>query len=874
MSNAPVAHDAPAPAPVAPASRRGARPAVAESSRVRPSRGPLGSLLDLFSSIWLGVTLLTLLFLYCSIGSAGLLYPIGLNVFTFDNWAQIPIRQLRGLEMTEYEWFHWWPFNLLIALICTNIVIATQRRIPLNITNLGVWMIHSGIITLAIGSVWYFSTKLEGDAPVIRRQIAIELPTGERGTLPAIPGAATIVGSGPAAHAFRVSSIDPQWELLSGEDKGLRAYSVNVTIRRMAPPGSDSSAGADMFVRQLIAGYPQYTEDLVRSSDPNQPFQRARKIQGDDKPLIDDSLKMSLEYAPQEWFYLANNVNKSWALYLREVKPDGTAGEWSQRPIDGLPLYHDYIATPDDVWPAGAGDATPHPLRVSAESIEASDSLAGQAISIDGYLRHAQMEDRRRPGGERFDPAVAVRLSSEDGRVREYQLVASDPANSTAENGLLAFRWISSEDELERLRSPKAPTLQIIVPGTEIDLVVPITETAERNPALPFTAIEGTNYSYRVQNAHDGLQLESGEVISVAVVEIKSPDKTMTRWVSDDPAKTRDFAGGAESMAHSQTVPLDTGIEMRYGPGDGGRPPVTILAGPEPEQLRLMVALASREPTIQTLEIGRVVPIAAGISLTVSLYAANTQLESRPVIVPLAERDPDMKEQLSMVHVSIPGAAVQAPIWVPYCHYAFEDTYDPANQMLRRFPMRPTRVALEDGRTIELMFSRRRMALPAPVVLEDFKITSHVGGFTGESASIRDWTSVVRFVDDAGSSANRDVSVNQPIERDGYWFFQSQWDPPMGARFNGDAASAGLNYTVLGVGNRNGVNLQLAGCILAVFGMIYAFYVKPFIRRRQLQTAYADVAATRLNHAMTRADRTPLGATPLNGEPQRSEHRP
>ncbi|MFM7808147.1 MAG: hypothetical protein ACKPEA_09515, partial [Planctomycetota bacterium] len=64
-------------------------------------------------------------------------------------------------------------------------------------------------------------------------------------------------------------------------------------------------------------------------------------------------------------------------------------------------------------------------------------------------------------------------------------------------------------------------------------------------------------------------------------------------------------------------------------------------------------------------------------------------------------------------------------------------------------------------------------------------------------------------------------------------FFQAQWDPPDDG--GGSAPpSLGLNYTVLGVGSRNGVGMQLVGCIIAVLGMLYAFYVKPVIKRRAL----------------------------------------
>ena len=48
-----------------------------------------------------------------------------------------------------------------------------------------------------------------------------------------------------------------------------------------------------------------------------------------------------------------------------------------------------------------------------------------------------------------------------------------------------------------------------------------------------------------------------------------------------------------------------------------------------------------------------------------------------------------------------------------------------------------------------------------------------------------------------------------------------------------------MNYTGLGIGNRNGVYIQLAGCCLMVTGMIFAFYVKPVIKRRRDAQSWA-----------------------------------
>ena len=261
--------------------------------------------------------------------------------------------------------------------------------------------------------------------------------------------------------------------------------------------------------------------------------------------------------------------------------------------------------------------------------------------------------------------------------------------------------------------------------------------------------------------------------------------------------------------------------------------------------------------TRHALMAGQTVPIGAGAeggppaaTLEVIRYASHTIVESRPAIIPLQQRDPDFGAQLSMVHAEWPAEAIApgaAPEqWLPYHHYAFRGP----NENLRRYPYRPTTLRLADGRAIEVVFSRERLDLPAAVVLDDFVVTSHVGGMSrdGDTASIRDWTSVLRFETDprAGSWSDRlRVSTNDPREFAGLWYFQSQWDPPMPPRGPGDVASAGLNYTVLGVANRHGVHVQLAGCCLSVIGMIYAFYVKPMLKRRRQQQVYAQVAAAK-----------------------------
>ena len=178
-------------------------------------------------------------------------------------------------------------------------------------------------------------------------------------------------------------------------------------------------------------------------------------------------------------------------------------------------------------------------------------------------------------------------------------------------------------------------------------------------------------------------------------------------------------------------------------------------------------------------------------------------------------------------------------LWVPFTRWVFDQPSD----ALRRAPYEPRTVRLADGREIEVLFSRQRLPLGTQVALDEFVLTTHAGGFTGEMGSIRDYTSRLRFRD-AGESAwseTLDTAMNSPAQHEGLWYFQAQWDPPDNRPPEGGVMSAGLNYTVLGVGNREGVYIQLLGCVIAVAGMLYAFYVKPVIKRRNRLAWYAGI---------------------------------
>ncbi|HWB21185.1 MAG TPA: hypothetical protein VG711_12875, partial [Phycisphaerales bacterium] len=150
---------------------------------------------ELFSSVRFGIVLLAILFIYSSIGSSGV--PTRLNIFNPESWAEGgQVRQWRFFELTAFQWFNWWPFTTLILLICANIIITTIRKIPFTALRLGPWIIHTGIIILAAGSIWYFGTKVEGSSPVHRRSISIQAPGEQAASMIAEPGNLVQIGTG------------------------------------------------------------------------------------------------------------------------------------------------------------------------------------------------------------------------------------------------------------------------------------------------------------------------------------------------------------------------------------------------------------------------------------------------------------------------------------------------------------------------------------------------------------------------------------------------------------------------------------------------------------------------------------------------------
>ncbi len=341
---------------------------------------PIRWLLDTIANIWFGVSMLVLIFLYSSLGSAA--PPIRQGVLA-DWWGLEFLR----FEKSEMAWFGWWPFQVLIGLFCLAMVVMTVRRIRLKVINLGVWTIHTGIIILAISSAVYFGSKVEGDVAIFQSKAYLLAPgMSEPVTLVVRPGAATWVGQGPDRYHLRVMRMNPDYVLQSRGYEGERTQAIWFAVQSFAPRRN--------FIRVVIVGHPEFTEDVVIGADGPQ---RVRKVFG--KPLLDENLQIKLWYDPVDKFYRAGTA----AVYAR-FSPEQA---WTQLRLEGLPRYFEYISQPEGLMLSAEERSPPlRPLDLEPEIPAEAGAMAALHFRVTDYLPYANL---RSPPTQEGRPKAAER---------------------------------------------------------------------------------------------------------------------------------------------------------------------------------------------------------------------------------------------------------------------------------------------------------------------------------------------------------------------------------------------------------------------------------------------------------------------------------
>lgn len=691
------------------------------------------------------------------------------------------------LEMTEMQAFRHWVFVTLVALFCAAMCVTTWRRIRWNLTNLGVLTVHSGLLLLAGGSAWYFGNRVEGS--VLLRTPRLEVVQ--------------------LADASRPLAEIPL-EVGKGWAENLPNFGGLVALRVASVAAEHPSAPREATLQTRLGDGP--IRELVVAA-----------AQSAVVPLNDKLGVRIRTFPPEDRFY----DGELSCLHYRRV---GEA-EWRSVPLPQLPIYRarfvDDGSRITDARGATVSSARQWPhIKVLGVSIPTGwiehwrMPLTVQApdlpfdLVVDGYLPY--LRGRRQeaaPGGDRENPALEYTLGVRGRETREF-LFALDPARSLSNFAPLEFRWVrGGGEEAERLLSPLAGPREL-----SIELKDPPLRQVVAVRQGQTIRLEGTSYELTIDGFEREWSLASpqlrGAVSPAAIVSVSTGAKKYQRTVIQRfPEYSQDID---ESGRRHNDGPYDANLVLRYRTGADAWAMVVAGEGVSPE-----LGVFQPDGTVRRypLRPGERNDLGGEVAFTLNRVIPRAREVMMPVVEPVETRRPDMQRQLSTIRVRAAGRGAakdwSESHWILHTECVHLDWKEPFER--KSVILRPP-----GGEAWELAYGPA--ARPLGFALVPGRLTTRF--FPGTMNA--EWWRSEFLVQQDGVDRAATVETNVTFTAGRWTLFQS------GADFDEH-----WGYTVLGVGNRQGIWPMVLGSILIPLGCLYAFYVKPVLVRRRKLAALA-----------------------------------
>ncbi len=183
-------------------------------------------------------------------------------------YASTTVRRLPGIEMAELEFYGWWPMRVLLFTFVANMIVATVRRIEFRFVNIGVLSVHTGIVTIALGSVYYARLKQEGDAVLFAQdtfvsnfydRLQVALWVKRRGDVDGLWQQRPLAGV-PRYNDYAIDAAWPEWiEEFELPDEG-RTLSIDVPLE---DDSTAPEARIDGDLRFEVVGYASYADGVL-----------------------------------------------------------------------------------------------------------------------------------------------------------------------------------------------------------------------------------------------------------------------------------------------------------------------------------------------------------------------------------------------------------------------------------------------------------------------------------------------------------------------------------------------------------------------------------------------------------------------------------
>lgn len=698
--------------------------------------------------------------------------------------------QVRGaVEVTEMQAFSHWLFTTLTVLLCVSVLVATLARIPFNLPNLGVWTVHAGILLLCGGALWYFGSKIEGD--VILRSPRLELVTTSMG--------------GERTIAALLPEPGQTWSNF------MPAFGGDVTLE-VKGTATSAAGGIQQATVRVTIGSAEPVDVSVAAAD------------GAATP-INDRLGLRLETFPGERTFYHHEHAALW--YRGSADPN-----WHTSELAGLPYFRERYLDEGYVLEDTAGRPEPSKRTTPAVTLAGITIPTGWFenwrlplrpatpglpfdVEITGYVPYiGGMRQLAVGGGTALNPGMNVRLAiANTDQMIERALFARRPSASSIDlRSPVEFRWVESADERDALLAPLAGPSELAIeikePPVSKTVVVAAGEVIE---------VEGTPYRLRIQQIMPSWPLISpgfeGATSPAAIIEVESDTKKFTRTVIQRyPQFTQDID---ETGMRRKVGLYDENIVMRFRTAENG---CALLVGDSAGAARgdLLLGVFSPDGQVETrtVRVGDNAPLSLGglpLILTVLDLFEKAQGGEIPVVEALETRRPSVAARsASAIRLKLTGkdafAGWSETRWMRFSQYPHVDPVP--------LQIRPPG-ALE---TYELIYSRMPHDLGATLIPQ--KLT--VNFFPGRR-SVESWRSYFRVEPDEDEPHIGTVYTNQTYAVGPWTLFQS------------GAAQDHWSYTILGVGNRRGIWPMVLGCTMITLGCLWAFYVKPALKRRAVE---------------------------------------
>ena len=372
------------------------------------------------------------------------------------------------------------------------------------------------------------------------------------------------------------------------------------------------------------------------------------------------------------------------------------------------------------------------------------------------------------------NPALYIQFSAKGAVTAEGWLLAKDHNwyNDNQRNLKIDYVWADNDEALERLANAAAkstkPKLEISIEGKNIVKTVPVEEGQK-------VSIKGTDYTVEIKDfaldySKRLVPLSDQEPSNPAVlVEISGPQGKDTRWSF---SKYPDYQDKAHKTIYKDvkllcTVPEDFS---------------------DAEHRVRLVQSRSGKKTITYIKDGKVISTDDWV-LDQSYNIADSDLEIRVV-------------KYFPSHSLKKTVAKKTGGHEGHNHGPGEHHGNPAVFIEMEGPR---------GKFADWVFAHTP---PHWYPDNNFAVLYEKSGM-----EIKDYKSILRVVENGKTMMTKTIEVNSPLKYKGFVFYQSSYDPE------------GERYTGLQVTKNPGLLVVYTGFILLCLGIVFIFYVKPFLRK-------------------------------------------